>query len=127
MIKPAHLEFSILELSKILMYEFWYDYVKPKCDEKRKLCYMNTDSFIVCIKTDDIYKDIAEDVETRFDTSNYELDRPLPKEKNEKVIGLMKDELGKKIMTKFVGLRAKTYSYLKDDNSEDNKEKGTKK
>ena len=109
--KPVHLGLSILELSKILMYEFWYDYVKPKYGEKVKLCYMDTDSFIVYIKTDDIYKDIAEDVETRFDTSNYELDRPLPKGKNKKVIGLMKDELGGKIITKFVGLRAKTYNY----------------
>ena len=96
--KPVHLGLSILELSKILMYEFWYDYVKPKYGEKAKLCYMDTDSFIVYIKTDDIYKDIAEDVETRFDTSNYELDRPLPKGKNKKVIGLMKDELGRKII-----------------------------
>ena len=82
------------------MYEFWYDYVKPKYCENAKFCYMDADSFMVYIKTDNIYKDIAEDVETRFDTSNYELDRP-------KVIGLMKDG---KIMTKFVGLRAKTYS-----------------
>ena len=124
--KPVYLGLSILELSKILMYEFWYDYVKPKYGEKVKLCYMDTDSFIVYIKTDDIYKDIAEDVETRFDTSNYELDRPLPKGKNKKVIGLMKDELGGKIMTKFVGLRAKTYSYLIDDGSEDKKTKDTK-
>ena len=65
--------------------------------------------FIVYIKTDNIYKDITEDVESRFDTSNYELDRPLPKGKYKKVIGLMKDELGGKIMTKFVGLQAKTY------------------
>ena len=71
---------------------------------------MDTDSFIVYIKTNDIDKDIAEDVKTRFDTSNYESVRPFPKGKNEKVIGLMKDELGYKIMTKFVVLRAKTYS-----------------
>ena len=88
-------------------------------------------SFIVYIKTDDIYKDIAEDVETRFDISSYELecnsiDRPLPKGKNKKVIGLMKVELGGEIMTKFVGLRAKTYSYLIDDDREDKKAKGTK-
>ena len=70
--KPVYLGLSILELSKILMYEFWYDYVKPKYGENAKLCYMDTDSFIVHVKTDDIYKDIAEDVETRFDTSNYE-------------------------------------------------------
>ena len=66
--KPAYLEISILELSKLLTYEFWYDYVKPKFGEKANLRYMDTDSFIVYIKTDDIYKHIAEDVETRFDT-----------------------------------------------------------
>ena len=125
--KPVYLGLSILELSKILMYEFWYDYVKPKYGEKVKLCYMDTDSFIVYIKTDDIYKDIAEDVETRFDTSTYELDRPFPKGKNKKVIGLMKDELGRKVITKSVGLIAKTYSYLIDDGSEDKNAKGTKK
>ena len=76
---------------------------------------MDTDSFIVNIKTKHIYKNIAKDVETRFDTSNYELDRPLPKEKNKKITGLMKDGLGRKIMIKFVRLRAKTYSYLIDD------------
>ena len=67
----------MLELSKTLVYEFWYDYVKPKYGEKAKLCYMNTESFIVYIKKDNIYKDIAEDVETRFNTLNYELDGPL--------------------------------------------------
>ena len=70
--KPVCLGFSILELSKKLMFEFWYDYVKQKYDKKTKLCYMDTDSLIVYIKTDDIYKDIADDVETRFDTSNYD-------------------------------------------------------
>ena len=75
---------------------------------------------------DDIYKNIAEDVETRFDTSNFEIDWPLPKGKNKEVIGLMKDELGGQIMKKIVGLRAKTYSYLKDNNDEDKKAKGTK-
>ena len=125
--KPVHLELSVLELSKILMYEFWYEYVTPEYGGKVKLCYMDTGSFTVYIKTDDIYKDIAENVETRFDASNYELDRPSPKGKNEKVIGLMKDESGGKIMTKFVGLRAKTYSYLIDDGSEDKGTKGTKK
>ena len=78
---------------------------KPKYGGKAKLCYMDIDSFIVYIKTDDIYKDIAEDVETRFDISNYELDRLLPKGKKN---GLMKDELSRKIIAKFVKLRAKT-------------------
>ena len=109
------------------MYEFWYDYVKPKYGEKAKLRYMDTDSFIVYIKADYIYKDIAEDVEIRFDTWNCELDRPLPQGKNKKVIGLMNNELGKKIRTKFVGVRAKTYRYLIDDGNEDKKAKGTKK
>ena len=81
----------------------------------------------VYIKTDDVYQDIAEHVENRLDTSNYEFDRPLPKGKNKKVIGLMKDELGGKIVTKFAGLRAKTYSYLIDDSSEEKKAKGTEK
>ena len=128
MSKPVYLGLSILELSKILMYEFWYDYVKPKYGKKTKLCYTDTDSFIVYIKTDDIYKDITEDVEVRSDTSSCELEchsneRPLPKGKNEKVIGLMKDELDRKIMIKFVGLTAKTYSYIIDDGSEDKKQK----
>ena len=89
------------------MHEFLYDYVKPKYDEKAKFCYIDTDSFIVYIKTDDNYEDITENVESRFDTSNYELYWPLPKEKNKKLIGLMKDELCGKVMTKFVGLRVK--------------------
>ena len=78
--KPVYLGLSILELSKIFMSDFLYDYIKLKYGGKVKLFYIDTDSFILYIKTD-IYKDIAEDVETRFDTSNYELDRPLPKGK----------------------------------------------
>ena len=87
------------------MYELWYDYMKPKYGDNVKLCYMDTDSFIIHIKTEDFYKDIADDVEYKFDTSNYEVDRPLPTGKNKKVIGLMKDELGGKIITAFVALR----------------------
>ena len=103
--KPIYLGLSILEISKILMYELWYDYMKPKYGDNVKLCYMDTDSFIIHIKTEDFYKDIADDVEYKFDTSNYEVDRPLPTGKNKKVIGLMKDELGGKIITAFVALR----------------------
>ena len=80
--KPAYLGLSILDLGKTVMYECWCDYVKPKYGEKARLCYMDTDSFIFHVKTNDIYKDIAEDIEKRFDTSNYEIDRPLPKGKN---------------------------------------------
>ena len=76
------------------MYEFWYDYVKPNYGEKVKLQYTDTNTFIVYIKTHDIYKDIAEYVETRFDTSTYELNRPLPKGKNKKNIDLINDEFG---------------------------------
>ena len=115
--KHVYLGLSILDLNKTVMYEFWYNYVKPKYWEHGKLCYMDTDSFTVHVKTDDIYKCIAEDVETRFNTSNFEIDRPLPKRNN---------KLGEQIMNEYVGLRAKTYSYLKDDNGEDKKAKGTK-
>ena len=76
--KPIYLGLSILEMSKTLMYEFWYDYMKPKYDDNVKLCYMDTDSFIMKIKTNDFYKDISNNVENRFDTSNYEVNRPLP-------------------------------------------------
>ena len=109
------------------MYEFWYDYIKPTYQDNAKLCYMDTDSFIINVKTEDVYEDIAKDVEKRFDTSNYEVNRSLPTGNNKKVIGLMKDELGGKIMTEFVALRPKTYSYLTDDGNSDKKAKGTKK
>ena len=125
--KPIYLGLSILEISKILMYEFWYDYMKPKYGNNVKLCHMDTDSFIMNIKKEDFYKDIANDVKKIFDMSNYEVDRPLPTGKNKKVIGLIKDELGGKVITEFVTLRPKTYSYLTDDCKEDNKAKGTKK
>ena len=125
--KPIYLGLSILEISKILMYEFWYDYMKPKYGNNVKLCYMDSDSFIMNIKTNDFYEDIANDVGNRFDTSNYEVNRPLPMGKNKKVIDLMKDELGETIIAEFVTLRPKTYSYLTDDGKEDKKAKGTKK
>ena len=117
--KPIYLGLSILDVSKVLMYEFWYDYMKPKYDNKVKLCYMDTDSFVMNIKTNDFYRDISTDVKKRFDTSNYEINRPLPTGKNKKVIGLMKDELGGKMVTEFVTLRPKTYSYSTDDGKKD--------
>ena len=82
--RSVYLGLSTIKLSKFVMFEFWYDYVKLKYEEKAKLCYLDTNSLIVYVKTDSICKDIAEDVETRFDTSNYELDWPLPKGKNRK-------------------------------------------
>ena len=105
------------------MQEFWYNFIKPTFGERTKLCYMDIDSFIAHIKTKDIYKDISEDDEKRCDTLNYEVHRPLPMGKNKKAVGLMKDELGGQIMKKFIGLRAKTYSYLKDNNDECKKAK----
>ena len=125
--KPIYLGLPILQISKLLMYQFWYDYMKPKYGDNVKLCYMDTDSFIMNTKTEDFYKDIANDVEKKFDTSNYECDRPLPTGKNKKVIGLTKDELGGRVITEFVALRPKTHSYLSDDCKENKKAKGTKK
>ena len=100
--------------------------MKPKYEDNVKLCYVDTDSFIMHIKTEDFYKDIADNVEKRFDTSNYEVNRPLPQRKNKKVIGLMKDELGGTIMMEFVALRPKKYSYFMDDDNEAKKAKETK-
>ena len=89
--KPVYLGLSISEVSKIGMYEFWHDYVKPEYNEKTKLYYMDTNS----LKTEDILRKYF-DVEKRFDISTYELERPLPKGKNKKVIGLMRNDLGGK-------------------------------
>ena len=134
--KPTYLGLSILEISKILMYEFWYDYMKSKYNDNVKLCYMDTDSLVMHIKTNDFYKDIPIDVECKFDTSNYVVNmseasalarRQLPIGKNKKVIGLMKEELGGEIITEFTALRPKTYSYLTDNDKIDKKTKGTKK
>ena len=109
--KPVYLGQVILDLSKIIMYEFHYDYMIPKYGEKLDLCYMDTDSLIYNIETKDFYKDIADDVPARFDTSGYLPGRPLPIGLNKKAIGLMKDELGGEIMEEFVTLRPKMYSY----------------
>ena len=106
--KPIYLGLAILALSKIRMYEYWYDDMKPKYE-------------------DNFYKDISNDVEKNYDTSTYTVERPLPIGKNKKVLGLMKDKLGGKIMEEFVRLRTKCYSYLMDDGKVDKKAKGTKK
>ena len=124
--KSIYFGMSILDISKTLMCEFWYDYIKPKYHDKAKLCYMDTDSFVIHIKTEDFYEDIANDVKEWSDSYNYDNNRVLPKGKNRKVIGLFKDELGGKIMTEIVVLRAKTYAYLIDDDTEHKKTKGKK-
>ena len=100
--KPVYLGFSMSEIIKIEMYKVQSDYVNPKYGGKAKIFYMDTDSFIFQVETEDVYKVVAKDVEKRFDTSNYELERPLPKGKNKKVIGLIKDKLAEKIMKEFV-------------------------
>ena len=125
--KLVYLGQAILDLSKTIMYEFHYDYMKRKYNESDlKLLYMDTDSLVYDIKTEDFYKDIVKDVETRFDTSGYVPGRLLPIEKNKNVIGLMKDELGGKIMKEFISLRPKMYSYRVEE-SEPKKCKGIKK
>ena len=126
---PVYLGMSILDIGKTPMCEFWYDYVKPKYKDKASLCYMNTYSFAINIFTEDFFEDINNDVERWFDTSNYDENhkRPLQIGVNKKVTGMFKDELGGKIMKEFCALRAKTYAYLMDDNSEKKKGKRTKK
>ena len=125
--KPVYLGLLILETSKTLMYESWYDYIIPKYKQNGKLCYMDTDRIIIDIKTEDFYEDISNNVDKRFDTSNYEIKRPLPIGRNKNVKSLMKNELGGKIMTEFAVPRPKTYSCLMDDGKSDKKAKGTKK
>ena len=117
--KPVYLGLLILEISKTLMYEFWFDYIKPKYKQNAKLCYMDTNSFIIN-RTEDFYGDIINNVEKRFYTLNYEIKRLPPVGTNKKVIGLMKDELGGKIMAEFAA------GWIEDVNS-DKKTKGTKK
>ena len=129
MSKPVYLGQAILDISKTLMHEFWYDYLKPKYGDKVKLCYMDTDNFIVHIETEDFYEDIASNVDKWFDTSAYNEDnnRPLPIGKNKKVIGKFKDEMNGKIMIENYNARAKTYAFKLDDDKETKRAKGTKK
>ena len=107
--KPIYLGQAVLDLRKTLMFELWYDYLKPMYGDKIRLCYTDTDSFIMHIKADDFYKDISADVDKWFDTSNFNKNdnRPLEIGKNKKVLGKFKDELGGKIMTKLVLLEQK--------------------
>ena len=125
--KPVYLGQAILDLSKLVMYEFHYDYMRRKYDSHNlKLCYMDTDSLVYQICTDDFYADIASEVPDRFDTSAHRSDRPLPTGLNKKVIGLMKDEMGGDIIEEFVSLRPKLYSY-RVGSKEHKKCKGIKK
>ena len=115
--KPLYLSMSILYISKMLMYKFWFDYFKPNYKDREKLCYTDTDSFIINFVTEDFFQGISNDVEKWFDMSNYEKNdkRPLSTGKNKKIPGLFKNELGVKTITEFFALRPKAYSYLDDD------------
>ena len=127
--KPVYLGMSILELSKIIMFDFHYKYIKPKYRNKAKLLFTDTDSFLYEIQTEDFYKDIAGDVRDRFDTSDYPEGHPsgIPTGINKKVLGKFKDEAAGKVIKEFVGLRAKLYSYKMDEGKENKRCKGIKK
>ena len=128
--KPIYLGMCILDLSKTLMYDFHYNYIKKKYGDNAMLLFTDTDSLAYEIKTDDFYADISNDVESRFDTSDYPKDHPsgIKTGVNKKVIGMFKDEASGKQIEEFVGLRAKLYSYkMFDDGKENKKCKGIKK
>ena len=127
--KPIYLGMCILDLSKIIMYDFHYNYIKSKYADKAKLLFTDTDSLMYEIETEDFYKDISVDVKDRFDTSDYPENHPsgIPTGENKKVLGMMKDEVAGKIIKEFVGLRSKLYSFVMDDGGETKKCKGIKK
>ena len=127
--KPVYLGMSILDLSKNVMYDFHYRYIKPKYGNKAKLLFTDTDSLFYEIETEDFYKDISGDVRDRFDTSDYPENHPsgIPTGINKKVLGMFKDEEAGKIIKEFVGLRAKLYSYKMDEGKENKRCKGIKK
>ena len=127
--KPIYLGMCILDLSKIIMYDFHYNYIKSKYADKAKLLFTDTDSLMYEIETEDFYKDISGDVKDRFDTSDYPENHPsgIPTGENKKVLGMMKDEVAGKIFKEFVGLRSKLYSFVMDDGGETKKCKGIKK
>ena len=127
--KPVYLGMCILDLSKTIMYEFHYKYIKPKYGDKAKLLFTDTDSLMYEIKTEDFYKDISEDVKDRFDTSDYPPNHPsgIPTGCNKKVLGVFKDEVAGRYIEEFVGLRAKLYSYKMFEGKESKKCKGVKK
>ena len=125
--KPIYLGMTILDVSKIPMYEFLHDYLKPRYKENINLCYMDTDSFIFNVKTEDWYKDISNDVQQRFGTSNIQTNIPLKIGVNKKMLGMWKDELAVFPMKKFIGIRPKSYSYLQDNGKIGKRAKGVKK
>ena len=127
--KPTYLGMCILDLSKTIMYDFHYNYIKPKYENKAKLLFTDTDSLMYEIETEDFYKDISGDVKDRFDTSDYPHSHAsgIPTGCNKKVLGMFKDELGGRCIEEFIGLRAKLYSYKMFEGEESKKCKGVKK
>ena len=127
--KPVYLGMCILDLSKTIMFDFHYNYIKPKYGDKAKLLFTDTDSLMYEIQTEDFYKDISGDVKNRFDTSDYPENHPsgIPTGINKKVLGMFKDEAAGKIIKEFVGLRAKLYSFIMEEGGENKKCKGVKK
>ena len=127
--KPVYLGMCILDLSKTIMYDFHYNYIKPKYGDKAKLLFTDTDSLMYEIETEDFYKDISGDVKDRFDTSHYPENHPsgIPMGINKKVLGMFKDEVAGKNIIEFVGLRAKLYSLKMEEGKESKKCKGVKK
>ena len=115
--KSGYLASILLDISKTLMYEFQYDDKKPKYQDKSNLCYLGKYSFVIYIKTENVFKDIAGDVEGRFVTPNYEDDRLLQKVIKKNVNGLIKDTLDLRNNNLYCWIRKETYSYLKDDDS----------
>ena len=127
--KPIYIGQSVLDISKTLMYEFYYNYLKPKHGDKVKLCYMDTDSFILYVETNDLYKDIIPDLNSWFDTSkiNNKLDRPILIGINESILGMFKDELKGQTMIEFIALASKVYAYICDNDKIEKKVKSIKK
>ena len=127
--KPVYVGQAILDLSKTLMYDFHYNYIKPKYGKKAELLFTDTDSLMYQIKTEDFYKDISADIKTKFDTSDYPKDHPsgIPTGLNKKVIGMFKDEVAGKQITHFIGLRPKLYSFKIEEGKNVKKCKGIKK
>ena len=127
--KPVYLGMSILDLSKTLMYDFHYNYIKRKYGDKAILLFTDTDNLKYLLQTEDFYKHISENLKDKFDTSNYLPNHPsgIPSGLNEKVLGMFKDEAGGKVIDEFVGLRAKLYSYKMLEGEESKKCKRIKK
>ena len=127
--KPVYVGQSILDLSKTLMFDFHYNYIKKKYGKKSELLFTDTDSLMYEIKTKDFYKDIYIDVKNKFDTSDYPSDHPsgIITGANKKVIGMFKDEVAGKQITHFVGLRPKLYSFKIEEDTQVRKCKGIKK